>query len=185
MKALLSILFALLLCGSAFSQFKADMVQTSEGVATTSKLYVEGSFYCIEQEEGGTAVRVIVNKDEMVTRVLRPEDKMYIEMSSTGMMSKMNDVFMSVEDLQGSTDAKLLGKEEVNGYSCDKYVVNRDGKDVMNFWVSSELEFPVKVVNLMGNKMTMELKNIKMGDIDDSMFKIPDGYTKMEMPGMK
>ena len=185
MKTLLSILFSLLLCGAAFSQFKADMVQTSDAVTTTSKLYVEGAFYCIEQEEGGEEVRVIVNKDDMVTRVLRPSAKMYIEMSSTGMMSKMNDVFMSVEDLQGSTDAKLLGKEDVNGYSCDKYVVNRDGKDVMSFWISPELGFPIKVVNMMGNKMTMELKNIKVGDIDDSMFKIPDGYTKMEMPGMK
>ena len=185
MKTLLSILFSLLLCGATFSQFKADMVQTSEGVTTTSKLYVEGPFYCIEQDEGGTAVRVIVNKDEMVTRVLRPSDKMYLEMSSTGMMSKMNDVFMSVEDLQGSTDAKLVGKEDVNGYSCDKYVVNRDGKDVMTFWISPELEFPIKVVNMMGNKMTMELKNIKEGDVDDALFQIPAGYQKMQMPGMK
>lgn len=185
MKTLLSILFAILLCGSTFSQFKADMVQTSEGGAITSKLYVEGSLYCIEQDDGGTEVRVIVNKDEMITRVLKTEDKMYLEMSSMGMMSKMNDVFMSVEDLRGSTDAKLLGKEDVNGYACDKYIVNRDGKDVMNFWISPELEFPIKVVNLMGNKMTMELRNIELGDIDDLMFKIPAGYTKMEMPGMK
>jgi hypothetical protein len=185
MKSFLAILFTLSFVASAFSQFTADMIQTNGGVTTTSKLYVGGSFYRIDQVESGTDVRVIVNKDEKITRVLRPSDKMYLEMSSMGMMSKMNDVFMSVEDLQGSTDAKLLGKEDVSGYKCDKYVVNRDGKDVMTFWISSKLGFPVKVVNTMGNEMTMELKNIKEGDVDDSMFKIPDGYTKMQMPGMK
>jgi len=92
MKSFLAILFTLSFVASAFSQFTADMIQTNGGVTTTSKLYVDGSFYRIDQVESGTDVRVIVNKDEKITRVLRPSDKMYLEMSSMGMMSKMNDV---------------------------------------------------------------------------------------------
>lgn len=185
MKSQLCVLLVIFISGLTLAQFTADMIQTSDGETTISKLYVEEPFYCIEQEEDGNAVRVIVNKNEQITRVVRPSDKMYLEMGSMGMLSKVNDVFMSVEDLQSSTDAKLLGKEEVNGYSCDKYVVNRDGKDVMTFWISSELGFPIKVENTMGNKTTMELKNIKEGDVEDSIFQIPAGFTKMQMPGMK
>jgi hypothetical protein len=32
--------------------------------------------------------------------------------------------------------------------------------------------------------MVMELKNIVKGDVDDALFKVPAGFTKMDMPNM-
>ena len=54
---------------------------------------------------------------------------------------------------------------------------------MLTYWQSSQLGYPLKVVNAMTNGMTMELTNIVEGDIDDSRFTTPSDYEKMEMPG--
>ena len=53
------------------------------------------------------------------------------------------------------------------------------------YWQSPYIEYPLKVISGANNDMVMELKNIVEGDVDDAMFQIPDGYTKMDMPGMQ
>ncbi len=182
---LLIIVFTLLVCGSTLAQFTADMIQTQDGETSTIKLYVEDPFYCFEQEEEGEPIFVIVDQEEKVTRVLRPSLKMYIEMESQGMMSMANDVFQSIDNMKETYDAALVGTETINGYECEKYVVSYEGEEMLTYWQSSQLGYPLKVVNAVANGMTMELTNIVEGDIDDSRFTTPSDYNKMEMPGKK
>lgn len=174
-----------LLSFACFAQFTADMVTTESGVTKTNKFYSENPFYRMDIEEQGQEGYVIVNRNEGVTKVVMPAEQMFMEISSTGMMSQMNDVFQSIDNLKETSDPTLIGTETINGYECEKYNVIRDGNTIMTFWQSTALGYPLKVINQLGNGMTMELKNIVEGDVDDSMFQIPDGYTKMEMPGMK
>jgi len=174
-----------IISSSCLAQFTADMIQTQDGETSTIKLYVEDPFYCFEQEEDGEEIFVIVNQEEKVTRVLRPSLKMYIEMESQGMMSMANDVFQSIDNMKETYDAALIGTETINGYECDKYIVSYEGEEMLTYWQSSRLGYPLKVVNSMTNGMTMELTNIVEGDIDDSQFTIPSDYKLMEMPGRK
>lgn len=180
---ILNVIFGLLMYSSALAQFTADMIQTQNGQTSTNKLYVEDPFYCFEQIENGEKIFVIIDKNLKVTSVVRPSEKMFIEMKSQSMMSRSNDVFQSIENLKATTNPDLIGKETINGYECEKYSVMRDGQEIMTYWQSTELGFPIKVINTLAGDMTMELKNIHMGDVDDSIFKIPSDYKKMEMPG--
>lgn len=184
-KAVMMIVFLSFFFTPAYAQFTADMIQTQDGETSTIKLYVEDPFYCFEQEEDGEQIFVIVNQEEKVTRVLRPSLKMYIEMESQGIMSMANDVFQSIDNMIETYDAALVGTETINGYECEKYVVSYEGEEMLTYWQSSQLGYPLKVVNTMVNGMTMELTNIVEGDIDDSRFTTPSDYKKMEMPGRK
>ena len=174
------IVLTLLVCGSTLAQFTADMVQTQDGETSTTKFYVENPFYRMDIEEEGQEGYVIVDQSEGITRVVMPSDKMYMEMSSRGMMSMSNDVFQSIEQQKEIYDANLLGNETINGYECEKYQVIIDGNVVTTFWQSPQLEYPLKVISGPDSEMVMELKNINEGDVDDSMFQIPNGYTKIE-----
>lgn len=166
-----------------FAQFTADMVTTESGVTVTNKFYSENPFYRMDIEEEGQEGYVIVNRTEGVTKVVMPAEQMYMEMSSTGMMSMSNDVFQSIEKQKEQYETNLVGSESINGYECEKYEVLIDGSVVSTYWQSADIEYPIKVVSGANSEMVMELKNITEGDVDDSMFQIPDGYTKMDMPG--
>jgi hypothetical protein len=175
----------IILSFTCFAQFTADMVTTESGVAKTNKFYSENQFYRMDIEEEGQEGYVIVDRNEGVTRVVMPAEKMYMEMSSTGMQSTSNDVFQSLEKQKEQYETNLVGSETLNGYECEKYEVLIEGNVVSTFWQSPDLDYPLKVISGANNDMVMELKNIKAGDVDDSMFQIPDDYTKMEMPGMQ
>jgi hypothetical protein len=176
-----------LISSTALAQFTADMVTTEGDVSKTSKFYVENPFYRMDMEEGGQKMFVVVNNETKTTRVFMPSQKMYMEMKSDDMKSLSNDVFQSLEAQKQKYETKLVGEETVNGYECEKYQVMMDGSPVSTYWQSSEIEYPIKVISGEKQNMIMELKNIEKGDVDDAMFKIPAGFTKMEMPmpGMK
>ena len=176
-----------LISSTALAQFTADMVTTEGDVSKTSKFYVENPFYRMDMEEGGQKIFVVVNNETKTTRVFMPSEKMYMEMKSDDMKSLSNDVFQSLEAQKQKYETKLVGEETVNGYECEKYQVIIDGSPVSTYWQSSEIEYPIKVISGEKQNMIMELKNIEKGDVDDAMFKIPAGFTKMEMPmpGMK
>ncbi len=187
---LFTVINVLVLCmltltsSSTFAQFTADMVTTEGEVSRTSKFYVENPFYRMEMEEDGQPMFVVVNNETKTTKVFMPSEKMYIEMKSDDMRSLSNDVFQSLEAQKENYETKLVGEETVNGYECEKYEVMIDGSPVSTYWQSSEIEYPIKVISGKDQSMVMELKNIEKGDVDDAMFKVPAGFTKMEMPGM-
>jgi len=184
---------ALLLCvlfltsSTCLAQFTADMITTEGDVSRTGKFYVENPFYRMDMEENGQKMFVVVNNETKTTKVFMPSEKMYMEMKSDDMKSMSNDVFQSIKAQKEKYETKLVGEETVNGYECEKYQVMIDGSPVSTYWQSPEIEYPIKVISGDKQNMVMELKNIEKGDIDDAMFKIPAGFTKMEMPmpGMK
>lgn len=186
-KSTLLVSVLLLTSSTCLAQFTADMVTTEGDVSKTGKFYLEKPFYRMDMEEGGQKMFVVVNNETKTTRVFMPSEKMYMEMKSNDMKSLSNDVFQSLEVQKEKYETKLVGKETVNGYDCEKYQVIIDGSPVSTYWQSSEIEYPIKVVSGQNQNMVMELKNIEKGDVDDAMFKIPAGFTKMEMPmpGMK
>jgi hypothetical protein len=55
----------------------------------------------------------------------------------------------------------------------------------MTQWISTKLQYPVKMI-IEGQKgrMVRELKNIKETKLSKSLFQLPAGYQKMNIPGM-
>jgi hypothetical protein len=174
---------SLFLSVTSLAQFTADMVVTEGDAVRTNKFYAEDQFYRMDIEEEGQEGFVIVDRNEKITRVVIPAQQMYMEMSSTGMQSLSNDVFQSIEKQKEEYETNLVGTETINGYECEKYEVIIDGQVASTFWQTENIEFPIKVISGSNNEMVMELTNIEEGDVDDTLFQIPDGFTKMDMPG--
>jgi len=172
------------LSSSAIAQFSADMVTTNGDITQTSKFYSENPYYRMDMEEGGQQMFVVVNTETNITQAFMPSQKMYMEMKSDDIQSTSNDVFQSLEEQKKKYETKMVGKETVNGYDCEIYEVMADGSIVTTYWQSAEIEYPIKVVTGKNQDMIMELKNIEKGDIDDALFQVPAGYTKMDMQGM-
>lgn len=168
-------------------EFSADMVRTMTGQTSSGKVYVKGDLVRMETTlpmPGGKTV-VILNVKSGKTIILQPAQKMYMEM--VGQKDAAAWVTKDEDYAKLGADRKLVGAEEVNGYKCRKYEVTFKntamGKTTQ--WISEKLMFPVKIVHSgPGGEMVQELKNIKDDKVPDSLFKIPDGYTKMNVPGM-
>jgi hypothetical protein len=72
-----------------------------------------------------------------------------------------------------------VGNETVNGRSTIKYAAKSASGDASTIWVDPKIAFPVKWEGKSGGG---ELQNIQVGTQSSSLFEVPAGYKKMEMP---
>jgi hypothetical protein len=136
---------------------------------------------------------VIVNYVTQTSIVLMPQQHMYMEMPVQGQNQRMGytAAFFAVGDVenacgdwqkmghQGATCHKV-GSETVSGRSTVKYETTSTSGDVRRFWLDPKLRFPVK---WEGKNNSGELRNIQEGSLPASLFEVPAGFNKMEMPG--
>jgi len=167
------------------AEFTADLIRSSGGDEETSKVFVKGKMRREElMEDGELAVINIARLDKGVNWNLMPEEKMYMEIPLEGMkVGAMEDI----EELESRAKMKILGKETVSGYACEKRQYDDQAQGSVIVWHSSKLDYPVKIhVMAFGGEeeMILEYRNIKTGKIADSMFEIPKGYQKFAIPGM-
>ena len=170
---------------SAAAEFSADLVRSAQGETITSKVYVKGKMRREElMEDGNLAAINIARLDKGVSWTLMPDQKMYMEIPLEGMkVGAMEDI----EEMEARAKMKIVGKETVNGYACEKRQYEDKEEGLVTVWYSPKLNYPVKihVVPFGGDEeMIMDYRNIKVDKIPDSKFEIPSGYAKFAMPGM-
>jgi hypothetical protein len=122
--------------------------------------------------------------DKGVTWSLMPEDKMYMEMPGIGKEATDPEIEKKIKDM---AEKKSLGKEKISGYVCEKYqyIYHDKSLGVLTQWFSKRLNYPIKTeYKTESYHMLIEYKNIKEGRIADSLFEIPSGYQKMQLPMM-
>jgi outer membrane lipoprotein-sorting protein len=164
------------------AEFSADMVHKFGTMTKEGKIYVKGKKMRLEGGMGQGPT--IVNGETGTVCVLQPEQKMYMEMKGS---TKETQPMQAEEDLAKLGQWKDLGTETVNGYQCDKklFTYYDKAKGTMTQWFSPKLQYPIKMVHSSPQgETTVEYRNIKEGGVADSLFQVPAGYTKMEMPGM-
>lgn len=179
----LLLVIALLLCAlpAAAAEFSADMLINAGGQQMTSKLFTKGDMQRAEiNTPGGKMINIINFKTgKMIS--LMPAQKMYMEHGG------MDDATLKQikEFRAGKTpaNAKKIGSEKIAGYSTEVYQVDDPKTGKTKMWYSPKLKYPLKSEGQgpMG-KHSMTLANIKEGGVSDSLFKIPAGYTKFQMP---
>ena len=185
-KAIFSIVFLLFCLGfsvPSHGQFSAEFIQKSGPEEVVTKFYVQNPFYRMEFEEAGRKGIVLVDTKEGTSKVLMPEQKMYMEMKSEDPRQLMNNPFQALDYFKSMGAVKKIGKETINGYVCDKYLIQYEGKDLMTQWFSEKLQFAIKIINHSDEDMVLELRNIKEGPQDPSLFKVPEDYQQMNMSG--
>src|SRR5208337_985542 len=166
----------------ALKNFSADLVTTTSKGTFTSKIFSKDGRQRIEHSARGREMVTIVRPDKKVVWMLMP-DKKYMEMPFD---SRNQDISSQLHDPAIKTDKEFLGNDTVDNHPAKEYHINiiRDArKETSGFlWEASDLNnFPVKQQN-EDKTVTMVWKNIKFDDATDSLFEIPAGYKKMEMP---
>lgn len=178
------VLCALVVFGnvSSAAEFSADIIQKQGGITNKGKVYIKGNKMRMEMETpAGTSVN-LTDMDTGLMQMLQPAQKMYLEMQAPKAGAVQTD-----EMLAEIADKKRVGTEKVNGHECDKYEIIYHDRSLgkMTQWFSKKLNYPIKIIyNGPQGDMVIEYKNIKEGKVDSSLFEIPPGYHKMEIPGM-
>ena len=174
---------AILLLAASLGQaaeFSATSVTKAGGMEIPGKIYVKDSKVRNEVQAGGQTGIHILRPDKKVVWIIMPQQNAYMEMPiSQEAQQKMMPL---TEDQKAKM--KKVGTETINGYACDKYetTMSHQGKSMKVFsWVATDLGLPIKIVSEDGS-FSMEYKDIKPGEVADSLFEVPQGYQKMKMP---
>ncbi len=116
--------------------------------------------------------------------IINPNEKTGFKMSTEANAGVNPAGDVKPEENMDKDSLKIVGKEDVNGEPC--YVVATrnvvEGYD-MKMWVHQKYGIMMKMEGAAPEgKMLIEVKNLKVGDIQDSEFEIPADIKMMEMP---
>lgn len=130
----------------------------------------------------------IYRYDSKVFWQLMPEQKMYMEHPFGKAGQQQGPPDLSKWDFEET----VVGEEVMDGMKVTKYktiATSTDGKKFGGFSWRTKDGIPLKMDLLFKEgtekkRMTTELKNVKIGKQDPSLFEIPQGFTKFDMAGM-
>ena len=163
------------------AEFTADQVMTASGKTMTGKIAFATDRWRMETSASEGAHPITIGRmDKKVMWMIMPDQKMYMEMPL-----RPEKAPKTGEKLDNEVSRKKVGSETIDGHPCDKYevtVTSHGRTDRMLQWIATDIHFPIKTASGDG-KMVTEYKNIKMGRPADSLFEVPQGYTRMGMPG--
>ena len=164
--------------GITFAQdFSADMVSTTKDGVFIGEIFVTKDKTRMEMPQAITITRM----DKNIVWILMPEQKMYMEQPL-----KPENVPATSDKMPGEIERKLMGAETINGKTTNKYrIVYTVGnkKETIFQWITTASGFPIKSAAGDGS-WAAEYKNLKTGKQLDSLFEIPAGYQKFEMPSI-
>ncbi len=158
------------------------MTEGSTGQTLEGKVWMEGKKTRMEMtSEEGQLVQ-LVDMETSKAYSYMPDTKTAYELDLSEVESA--DTPKDYVDNTDTSGAEFLGKEDVNGVSCYKWSVkakeNEDAKVTM--WLHSEYGFPVKIETVIDEVSSiLEYKNIKVGDVSDDLFTLPQGTQVQSM----
>jgi hypothetical protein len=168
------------------ANFSADMSMKQGKATMTAKLYVSGSNWRVERGSQGSQRLAIGRGDKHMVYVVNPAAKQYFEMP--GIPDQWRASYWTTSFSKGM-NRKSLGKQTVNGVSCDKYVYtpkpskSKQAPVTVTQWVAKDLDLPVKTdVKTPDGVQTTEFTNIKRQTPPASLFEIPKGCKKVATP---
>ena len=160
-------------------EFSADMIMTSAQGNMTGKMFYKPDRFRSDIKSPQQMIS-ITRLDKKVAWNIMPAEKMYMEMPLDLRTKPM------VEDkVNGEIDRKLVGSETVDGHPAQKYLItfkSGNAKEQVYQWWATDIKFPVKTAAVDGS-FTQEFKNIKIESQPNSLFELPSGYQKIQIPG--
>jgi len=179
-----TLVFAFKLAPAA--EFTADIVITGTGDNYTFKLHVRDNMTRLQKVKGPMNVPpypTIVNLDTAVTWGVNPQMRQYVEITDINRTIAMNPLVGWA--MTRKNFAKKAGPSEIlSGYACETWIYTELGKSetVAKVWFSKKLGHILRDERFGLNKNpVLKLQNIQEGPVDPTLFKIPEGYTKLEM----
>jgi len=179
-KAIAIVLFVFLFAGTVSAiEFSADTITTFKGEQQTKgKMYYKPDRFRMDMKVHEKMI-VITRIDKKVLWNIMTEEKMYMEMPFD-----LKNKPKVEEKFEGEIDRKEVGRETIDGHPTIKYLITYkvdNKKDQVYQWMATDINFPVKTSAVDGS-WTQEFRNVKIAAQPDSLFEVPAGYKKMQMP---
>lgn len=169
--------------GMSEDGFSYEYVLTlPDGTKTTNKMWVKAGNMRSEMENpaGGEPILSIVNTQENSVYVYQPEMNQAIVLS----MEDADVDTTSPKDYLGAADPDNMmysSKEMFDGKECLVYETTYDGGKG-KIWIWEEYGMPLRVESVSGqDKVIVEFLNFEIGDVDDSVFQLPQGTEIIDM----
>ena len=180
-KILLLFLTVCLLSGTALANdFSADTVMTHKGgMKMTGKMYFKTDKFRMDMSSP-QEMAMITRIDKNLMWNIMPAQKMYMEMP----LDLMNKPMVE-EKFDGEIERTEVGSETIDGHPTKKYLITIKTDDTTQKiyqWWATDINFPVKTAAFDGS-WTQEFKNVNLEKQPDSIFEVPSGYRKFQMPG--
>jgi hypothetical protein len=166
-------------------EFSADTIIDRLGQKQPVKLYIKDRQIRAEMKDAFGQKQILVSrpgKDQ--TFMLYPQSKGYMAFPATAVRLPVDPDEEAVKKIG---TRKLIGQEDLGGYLCDKYEIAFFNKyrGKMIVWIARRLNYPIQMTQVGGpptGSLSRKLTNIKEQRIEDSMFKVPEGYKKVNKP---
>jgi hypothetical protein len=182
-----ALLYFVLPAGAAIqstAEYSADSYMETAGEVTNGTIYVVPGRERREFVMGGEKSITIMRHDKKVTWTLMPADKMYTE-TKLGKSGGKDDLSAY------KIDQTTIGPDTINGIKTTKskiVMIGPDGSKLGGFWWVTKEGIVVKMDAMSVDKNSKarfktELKNLKIGKQDPSLFEIPAGYSNMTSMG--
>lgn len=159
------------------SDFSAYMISnTKEGTIQGKVFFTKGK---MRMDTAG--VSTITRIDKNTVWMLMPNDNKYMELPL-----QPNNIVIGKDKVTGEIERQLLGKETIDGKITDKYRIVYElgnSRQTILTWVITDLDIPIKTVAEDGS-WSVEYKDIMVGTQPASLFEIPSGYQKVDMPSL-
>ena len=160
-----------------FLKFKASMETASQEEENITTMAFNGKYIYTDVFSDSTHVSTITDTAARSIVILMHEDKMYMKMPSESYQAPNINEGSDLSEAEKVKMVRSSGKEKIAGktYDYDKITVNGDisqtyyfeeGTDKWRYWKTDEA---LMEIIEYGNK------------VDENLFKIPKGYSKMEM----
>ncbi|MGH9499723.1 MAG: hypothetical protein ACRD3L_11350 [Terriglobales bacterium] len=178
----------------AQEDFSAEIVRHDQDQERTpTKIYVtKGKMRVESAGRDGHGGAVILDFATQTSTILMAERNMYMEFPAgrgpgaqrTWNFFRTRDVedacsdWLKLPSNQGGS-CKKIGSDVVNGRTTVKFEGTNSKGETGEVWLDPKIGFPVK---WQGKDGGGELQNIQVGTQSPSLFEIPSGYQKMEMP---
>ena len=167
------------------AEFSAEMIIDRLGQKQSIKLYIKDQQIRAEMEDVFGQKQILISrpgKDQ--TFMLYPKTRGYMAFPATAVNWP---VAWDKETIEKNGSRNLIGEEDIEGYLCDKYEISFANKyrGRIIIWVARRLNYPIQMIQVDGPptaSLQRKLTNIKEQRIEDSKFRVPQGYKKVNKP---
>jgi hypothetical protein len=163
-------------------EYSADRVMETSAGTFNGKVYATKDKERSETSMGSMQSVMILRRDRQLGWMLMPSHKMYQTMD----FAKAQAQSGAAPDDQ--VEITEVGSESIEGFQAKKFkMLMKDGTAGGFIWIT-EHGIPVKMDMLSKSggeksRMTVTLKNLKVGPQDAQLFELPSGYTAMPSMG--
>ena len=159
-------------------EYSADRVMETEAGTFEGKVYAAKDKERSETSMQGMTSVMILRRDKQLGYMLMPAQKMYSQMD-----------FQKAQQQSGAQPADQVeitevGSDTIDGQATTKYkLIMKDGSAGGFMWFTKD-GIMMKMDTVVKNgrnksRMTITLKNVKIGAQDASLFEVPAGYNAM------